>query len=762
MEKIFLDYTGSNICIPTNEDVLKNNFNLCNCSFIIPEHIQVGPDTSNITQTDANFDLNTTFNLHSKSGSSKFIYLNFVGGTVVNTLWNLFYSNGEPIVVRPFGNNVVFTDVYKTKIQYIWRAVSDAYSIWDVDVTTELPVSIQNTSSTSTSYGVQCYIGGSNTDWLNSSAGGIAFVGSFTAALPCFVFSENAYDISKYIADVINHEGGHTLGLYHHGTSSDEYYAGHSNWAPIMGVGYFSDVVQWSKGDYTDANNTQDDIAIISTFLTPIVDDHTNNFTNASFIQNGDFIGGIINNQTDVDFFTFNSNIGDISLNVDVTVLLPTVKIGMTLYNSQSSIVATNTINNMMKASILYNALSPGKYYLKIAGVGGNGVDLSGNPNTSFNDYASIGRYKITGSWPEYNIISINTITVTATNKIYDGNANASVTITSSDIIPGDNVSFNYTSASFNNKTVNTNKTVTVTGIAITGSDANKYILNGSTTRQTTAAITKKSLTITGITATNKIYDGTRTAIVNIINSRLSGVITGDLVVLKKPTVVNGLFSDKTVGINKNITMNPFSIVSISSLNYSLTQPVITATIDPKTLYITGTTGQNKIYDGSLTAVVNVSSSRLLTPIILNDSVALNKNNVTGVFINKNVATNKSITITGFTLTGNDVANYSLIQPTNIIASISTLNLQISGTTVQSKKYDGNNIATVITTSSQLSNKISSDDITLIKMNVIGRFINSKKGFYKYIIISGFSVVGNDINNYKLIQPNNIFANITA
>ena len=28
------------------------------------------------------------------------------------------------------------------------------------------------------------------------------------------------------------------------------YYKGHGGWAPIMGVGYYKAVVQWSKGEY--------------------------------------------------------------------------------------------------------------------------------------------------------------------------------------------------------------------------------------------------------------------------------------------------------------------------------------------------------------------------------------------------------------------------------------------------------------------------------------------------------------------------------
>ncbi|WP_305803521.1 hypothetical protein, partial [Thiolapillus sp.] len=55
--------------------------------------------------------------------------------------------------------------------------------------------------------------------------------------------------------------------MSHDGTSSAGYYSGHGDgfvsWAPIMGVGYYKNVTQWSKGEYPDASQVQDDLAII-------------------------------------------------------------------------------------------------------------------------------------------------------------------------------------------------------------------------------------------------------------------------------------------------------------------------------------------------------------------------------------------------------------------------------------------------------------------------------------------------------------------
>src|SRR4030095_5463619 len=62
--------------------------------------------------------------------------------------------------------------------------------------------------------------------------------------------------------------------------SGTQYFAGQGSgnvsWAPIMGVGYYNNVTQWSKGEYPDANQTQDDVAIITGKLTTRADDHAN------------------------------------------------------------------------------------------------------------------------------------------------------------------------------------------------------------------------------------------------------------------------------------------------------------------------------------------------------------------------------------------------------------------------------------------------------------------------------------------------------
>src|SRR5206468_2238722 len=102
--------------------------------------------------------------------------------------------------------------------------------------------------------------------------------------------------------------------------------------------------------------------------------------------------------------------------------------------------------------------------------------------------------------------ISARTLVVSAhgVNKVYDGGITAAVTL-SDDRVSGDVFSDSYPAASFADKNVGTGKAVSVSGIAIAGTDATNYSANASAA--TSADITAKPATAT-FTANNKVYDG--------------------------------------------------------------------------------------------------------------------------------------------------------------------------------------------------------------------------------------------------------------
>src|SRR5262249_50282323 len=142
----------------------------------------------------------------------------------------------------------------------------------------------------------------------------------------------------------------------------------------------------------------------------------------------------------------------------------------------------------------------------------------------------------------------------TTSNKPYDGTNSASVLTRSAgaNVINGDDVSLTGGTATFDDKNVGSNKTVTLIGAALSGNAAGNYALDGVAT--TTANIT--GVAITGsITANDKVYDGTISA--TITGRSVSGQITGDDVHLTGGTAV---FADKNVGHGKTVTASGASL----------------------------------------------------------------------------------------------------------------------------------------------------------------------------------------------------------
>ncbi|HVK07937.1 MAG TPA: tandem-95 repeat protein [Gemmataceae bacterium] len=365
--------------------------------------------SSGVTTKAPPYPTTQTFQLHSRPSATRKIHLDFDGHSTTSPGWN----GGNTINSLPFdlnGNGSTWSDTEHERIQRIWQRVVEDFSPFDVDVTTEDPGTSGLTYSGSgdTTWGVRVVI--SPTDEWYPGAGGVAYVGTFrwqsSIERPCFVFPDRlGPNDEKFVAEAISHEVGHTLGLSHDGRTSpaEGYYQGHAtsgmpSWAPIMGVGYSRTVVQWSKGEYANANQTQDDLAIITggNNGTPYRPDDAGNTvgTATAATVNGTTLSaaGVIERSSDVDVWSFTSGSGSVSFTFTPWVNSPNLDVQARLLNSVGTELAASNPTNALNASITFNLPAQGTYYLAIDGVG------VGTATTGYTDYGSLGHYTIAGT----------------------------------------------------------------------------------------------------------------------------------------------------------------------------------------------------------------------------------------------------------------------------------------------------------------------------------------------------------------------------
>ena len=154
-----------------------------------------------------------------------------------------------------------------------------------------------------------------------------------------------------------------------------------------------------------------------------------------------------------------------------------------------------------------------------------------------------------------------------------------------------DNVSLSGGTASFATKTVGTARTVTVSGLGLSGTDAGNYQLV-STSATTNANITTRSLSVSA-TGANKVYDGSTSATITLADNR----IAGDSLTT---SYTNATFANKNVGAAKAVSVSGIAITGTDAANYSANTSATTAAdITSRSLSVTAT-GVNKIYDGTL------------------------------------------------------------------------------------------------------------------------------------------------------------------
>ena len=293
------------------------------------------------------------------------------------------------------------------------------------------------------------------------------------------------------------------------------------------------------------------------------------------------------------------------------------------------------------------------------------------------------GNYSITYANINTGVITKLPITLTATanTKVYDGTISATATPTLTGTLASGDVGVY--SETYDTKSQGTNKTLIPTATIL---DATNASMTGNYsityTNINTGVITELPITVTA-NASDKAYDGNKTASVVLGSNKLGS----DVVTLTKTLAE---FDTKYVGTGKTVNVSGITISGVDAGNYTLTSATAigTASITAVGLNVTAN-ASDKAYDGNKTAIVNLSSNKLVA-----DVVSITK--TLAEFDTKNVGMGKTVNVIGIAIAGADAGNYTLTSSTatgtaSITAKLLTIKAKPHIITYNGTSYAGGN-----------------------------------------------------------------------
>jgi hypothetical protein len=264
--------------------------------------------------------------------------------------------------------------------------------------------------------------------------------------------------------------------------------------------------------------------------------------------------------------------------------------------------------------------------------------------------------------------------------------------------------------------------------------------------------ITKAPLTIIGASAQNKVYDTTTIATLNLGGAAVFGVVPTDTITL----VTSGAsanFATRNVGNGIVVTATGFTLAGSSTDNYQLFQPVgLAANITPKPVTIQNVLAQDKPYDATTAATIDVSLAAL-DGAFAGDAIGFASGSASGAFRQTHVGVNLQVVASGFALTGADAGNYSLSQPSYLIADITPAILTGAIIGNPTKAYDATSQAFLTAANYSLTGFVAGESAAITQSSA-GAYDSADAGARTVtaaLVVSDFVAAGGtDLSNYAL------------
>ena len=178
-----------------------------------------------------------------------------------------------------------------------------------------------------------------------------------------------------------------------------------------------------------------------------------------------------------------------------------------------------------------------------------------------------------------------------------------------------------------------------------------------------------------------------------------------------------------------------------------------TITVAQKEVTISGITAANKEYDGSTTATP--TGTAVINGKVRSDDVTVTAG--TATFADKNVGTGKTVTFTGYSLSGADAGNYNLkAQPASVMANITAKDVKLTGgINATDRSYVKDNKTVGLTKGTLTFDGLVSGETLDVNIPTTGTISDAKVGAYN-VTYSGVTLkdgTTGKASNYKLVSP---------